>query len=96
MSPRSRASRALAAALATCAAPSVALACAVCGGGNPANRQAFFLSTIALSLIPFGLFAGAFLWLRSQLSDRGSAEFRERERPADKAPSERTAGPDAD
>jgi heme/copper-type cytochrome/quinol oxidase subunit 3 len=32
--------------------PQAAWACAVCGGGNPANRLAFFLSTIALSRDP--------------------------------------------
>ncbi len=61
------------------AAPGVAHACAVCGGGNPANRFAFFASTIALSLLPLGLFVGAFLWLRSRLADCGQTEFRERD-----------------
>lgn len=61
------------------AAPAVAHACAVCGGGNPANRFAFFASTIALSLLPLGLFAGAFLWLRSRRSDHGRTEFDDRE-----------------
>ncbi len=60
-------------------APAVARACAVCGGGNPANRFAFFASTIALSILPLGLFVGAYLWLRSRLSDRGRVEFGERE-----------------
>jgi len=32
--------------------PAHALACAVCAGGNPANRFAFFGSTIVLSLLP--------------------------------------------
>ena len=59
--------------------PRAVLACAVCGGGNPANRFAFFASTIALSLLPLGLFAGAFLWLRSRLGDRGRSEFQERD-----------------
>ena len=60
-------------------APRAALACAVCGGGNPANRFAFFASTIALSLLPLGMFAGAFLWLRARLRGRVADEFVERD-----------------
>ena len=67
--------------LALLAAPTVASACAVCGGGNPANRFAFFASTIGLSLLPLGMFVGAFLWLRSRLSDRGRDEFTDRDAP---------------
>ena len=62
-------------------APALARACAVCGGGNPANRFAFFASTIALSILPLGMFVGAFLWLRSKLSDRGRDEFTDRDGP---------------
>jgi len=60
-------------------APSVALACAVCAGGNPANRFAFFASTIVLSLLPLGMFAGGLLWLRARLRERGRDEFVERD-----------------
>ena len=60
-------------------APAAAQACAVCGGGNPANRAAFLESTVALSLLPLGMFVGAFLWLRSRLADRGRREFDERD-----------------
>jgi hypothetical protein len=59
--------------------PARALACAVCAGGNPANRFAFFASTIVLSLLPLGLFVGAFLWLRARLRARGGSEFVERD-----------------
>jgi hypothetical protein len=59
--------------------PAHALACAVCAGGNPANRFAFFGSTIVLSLLPLGLFVGGFLWLRSKLRRQGSSEFVERD-----------------
>ena len=59
--------------------PVRASACAVCGGGNPANRFAFFMMTIVLSLLPLGLFAAAFLWLRSRLRARGGTEFAERD-----------------
>jgi hypothetical protein len=48
-------------------APAPAFACAVCAGGNPANRFAFFLMTIVMSLLPLTLFTAAFLWLRSRL-----------------------------
>jgi len=59
--------------------PVRASACAVCGGGNPANRFAFFLMTVVMSLLPLGLFAVAFLWLRSRLRARGVSEFVERD-----------------
>jgi len=55
------------------------MACAVCAGGNPANRFAFFLMTIVMSLLPLTLFAAAFLWLRSRLRARDSSEFVERD-----------------
>ncbi len=74
------------------ALPAAAEACAVCGGGNPANRFAFFASTIALSLLPLGLFVGAFLWLRARLADRGQAEFTDRDAAG---PSRPHAGPPA-
>ena len=59
--------------------PARALACAVCGGGNPANRFAFFMMPIVMSLLPLGLFVAGFLWLRSRLRARGSSEFVERD-----------------
>lgn len=59
--------------------PARALACAVCGGGNPANRFAFFMMTVVLSLLPLGLFAAAFLWLRARLLARNASEFVERD-----------------
>jgi len=85
MSARSRllrAARRLAAALPAVAlllAPALAGACAVCGGGNPANRFTFFMSTIALSVLPLGMFAAGFLWLRSKLGDRAREEFMDRD-----------------
>ena len=87
-SASARARRAVAFAIAMLAlllAPALAQACAVCGGGNPANRFAFFASTIGLSLLPLGLFVGAFLWLRSRLSDRGRDEFLDRDAPPPRA-----------
>ena len=77
--------------------PARAFACAVCAGGNPANRFAFFLMTIVMSLMPLVLFAAAFLWLRSRLRARGSSEFVERDavaapRPALVDPPSRDSG----
>lgn len=60
-------------------APSLAQACAVCAGGNPANRFAFFASTISLSVIPLGLFGVAFWWLRKRIDKSALDEFRERD-----------------
>jgi len=59
--------------------PAPAFACAVCAGGNPANRFAFFLMTIVMSLLPLTLFTVAFLWLRSRIRARGGSEFVERD-----------------
>jgi len=67
--------------------PARVLACAVCAGGNPANRFAFFLMTIVMSLLPLALFVSAFLWLRAQHRARGSSEFVER----DAVPAQRPA-----
>ena len=67
------------AAVALALAPAIAQACPVCGGGNPANRFAFFASTITLSLIPLGLFGVSFLWLRKRIHERAGDEFRERD-----------------
>ena len=69
--------------------PSLAAACPVCGGGNPANRFAFFASTIVLSLIPLSLFAIAFLWLRARIQAQARDEFRDRDDDALAARSER-------
>lgn len=59
--------------------PALVHACAVCGGGNPANRFAFFASTVSLSLLPLGLFAAAFFWLRPRILRNAGDEFRDRD-----------------
>jgi hypothetical protein len=79
-------------------APRVALACAVCGGGNPANRVAFFATTVLLSLLPLGMFMGGFLWLRSRLRASLADEFLDRDAlpalpPAGRAPLPATGAP---
>jgi len=73
-------------AVALLAWPELARACAVCGGGNPANRLTYFASTVALSLLPLGLFVGAFLWLRQRLADRGRSELAERDTASSASP----------
>ena len=61
-------------------APGIAQACAACNaGGSSANRFAFFLSTMVLSLLPLVLFVGAGLWLRARIRLRTADEFAERE-----------------
>lgn len=72
-------------ALVLTALPSLAFACAVCGGGNPTNRTTFFLSTIVLSLLPLGMFAAGAMWLRRRLGDRLHEELQEREASASQA-----------
>ena len=44
--------------------PTIAAACAVCGGnGNDRNRVAFLLTTLVLSLLPLALVGGVVVWL---------------------------------
>lgn len=53
--------------------------CAVCGGGNPANRLTFFLSTIALSILPLGMFTAGVLWLRARIREHSPDELMDRD-----------------
>ena len=51
-------------AVALVALPSVAAACPVCfSPSDDANRMAYNLSTLGLTLLPLGLIAGIGLWL---------------------------------
>jgi hypothetical protein len=59
--------------------PADTWACAVCGGGNPANRLTFFLSTIALSILPLGMFAAGVFWLRRKIREARPDEFMDRD-----------------
>lgn len=52
--------------LAVLAMPDAALACAVCFDGPGETRQAFFVTTAFLTLLPLGMLAGAGAWLRSR------------------------------
>jgi hypothetical protein len=56
----------LAASLAVLAMPDVAHACAVCFDGPGETRQAFFVTTAFLTLLPLGMLAGAGAWLRNR------------------------------
>jgi hypothetical protein len=53
-------------------APELARACAVCGAGadEDQSRVAYLLTTLALSVLPLGLFGGFLLWLRRQHRQR--------------------------
>jgi hypothetical protein len=53
-------------------APELASACAVCGAGadEDQSRVAYLLTTLALSVLPLGLFGGFVLWLRRQYRRR--------------------------
>ena len=44
--------------------PAVAYACPVCFDANEANRTAFILTTIFLSLLPLGMVGGIAYWIR--------------------------------
>lgn len=47
------------------AAPSAALACAVCGTSGPTdNGWAYFAMTIVLSALPLGMIGGVVFWVR--------------------------------
>ena len=59
--------------------PAVARACAVCGGGTAQNRAAFFWTTVLLSLLPLGMMAGGFLFLRRTGGAWTRDEFADRE-----------------
>jgi hypothetical protein len=73
----SAARRALAAAPAVllALAPELARACAVCGAGadEDESRVAYLLTTLALSVLPLGLFGGFVIWLRRQYRRRQTA-----------------------
>ena len=50
-------------------APELARACAVCGAGladDDQSRIAYLLTTLALSVLPLGLFGGFLLWVRAR------------------------------
>lgn len=53
------------------ALPETVAACPVCFSATDENRLAFLATTIALSLLPLGMVAGAGLWIRKKVRERG-------------------------
>lgn len=51
--------------------PESVAACPVCFSATDENRLAFLATTIALSLLPLGMVAGAGLWIRRKVRERG-------------------------
>lgn len=69
--------------------PAVALACPVCGGGSPRNRDAFLSTTAFLSLLPLALIGVGLVWLRRVGAGHLAAELEDRDAPAGGAAEER-------
>ncbi len=64
--------------------PELAHACAVCFDANDKTRLAFFATTVFMSLLPLGMIAGMFVWLRRrgrELRDLAAAEGGEPSQP---------------
>ena len=55
---------------AAAALPDAAHACPVCFDSSDENRQAFFATTVFLTLLPLGMVGGAGLWLRHRARER--------------------------
>ncbi len=51
--------------------PEGVAACPVCFDSSDENRMAFIATTAFLSLMPLGMVAGAGLWIRKKVKDRG-------------------------
>lgn len=51
--------------------PEAVAACPVCFDSSDENRMAFIATTAFLSLMPLGMVAGAGLWIRKKVRDRG-------------------------
>jgi hypothetical protein len=50
--------------------PAVASACAVCIGGNEANREAFIFTTILLTIIPLIVIGCSVRWIQKRCAER--------------------------
>ena len=59
--------------------PTLAHACAVCGGGTDRMRVAFLISTAFLSLLPLALIFGGLWWLRRSGAAMMRDEFMDRD-----------------
>lgn len=55
--------------------PEGVAACPVCFDSSDENRMAFIATTAFLSLMPLGMVAGAGLWIRKKVKDRGEEPF---------------------
>ena len=67
------------AALALLLWPSLARACSVCYAANDRNRQAFFDTTLLLSVLPLGMIAGGLWWVMKRGRFKLDEEFAERD-----------------
>ena len=75
-------SRSAAVAALMAAAPRAAHACAVClGGQSDLARQAFFGTTLLLTLLPLGLIGGLIWWIRRRAREIEAEERRKLEAP---------------
>ena len=59
------------------ATPALAHACSVCFEANDKNRAAFFATTIFLSLLPLGMIAAMYWWLRRRVIELRNLAARE-------------------
>ena len=59
--------------------PAASHACSVCYAANDRNRQAFFDTTLLLSLLPLGMIGFGALWLARNARQRLREEFADRE-----------------
>ena len=52
--------------------PAVLHACPVCFDQREQNRLAFFATTIFLSLLPLGMIAGVYFWMKKKMAAQDS------------------------
>ena len=57
--------------------PTLAHACSVCFEANDKNRAAFFATTVFLSLLPLGMIAAMYWWLRRRVIELRDLAARE-------------------
>ena len=67
----------LLAALLIALTPALAHACSVCFEASDKNRAAFFATTIFLSLLPLGMIAAMYWWLRRRVIELRDLAARE-------------------
>jgi len=57
--------------------PTLAHACSVCFEANDKNRAAFFATTVFMSLLPLGMIAAMYWWLRRRVIELRDLAARE-------------------